>query len=1290
MIVTNVTISGDKRLRRDNDVESLAGAAPPRPIIRPVEMTLLQDKVETFNDVTNAMRHSLNLCILLSNQRKLFRNSYTLRVCLLEHLFVRVIPLPLSLTHASRTTSCFWHTRQMRYETQADILRLLNLLCRHFATASLSVKPTRSGDAVRMLVFACMATICDATFRKVACDIPSQASLHYSGHAKGPVQPFGFELGNFAEESEYLKFSTPETAAARSLVLDYFYSIKRRIDPPHMMFTFYKGNELSPADKLFIDQICLQMGFPRGCEAALMSGVNRSLLDIYPEIGYFRDLVFMFNLVMVPSSEKLPEIRPWDPHEAELNWSAPDNDKYAVQGFEKKLECTQEVSVGDMVKQSMNKGFFSKFLKFVGLSQSPRSTPSQANPSILLHEDVDNEDDILHVRSLPDFDGTLGGKDCELMLQYLTAPYLRIPLLLHFFSSELRLRCLRHTALQEILDAAIFEPGQWKPHSKSDMIFNIPAPDRGHLCTPSGLLFNEIIKSPHVILDAIYKMLSRVVDMDTGKYSELSDSILYVARLAVRIEGYLLFVVKNNEYHKGVKAAVADSSDGTTYGAYTASAVRGIACTSASAEEALKCQMKLRDILHTKVFPILAKWTIKAKADGKVIEACMLHAHLAYLFRNVEAEELDCRIVFTMLASQIYLFNNYRYDLDVQGPTKDKKEKRVAGDGLCELLIPEVELFDMYQRNRLKIVTWLKDNSELRDAVMDGVLHMIEGEKESSSRLHVTQQWMCFEQKGFSFAGRYWPKGEVNEKELIAKLTSRASCGAVGGSGDGTFEGWLRDTSTLVTNTEINVQLGEFTVKKNIIQPLPKEIIDYNDFKIVFPHVKSEDIIQCADVKITANRRWMRMVGLGYDLLLWSPDDRRAAPVFRKSYEQCTVPWIKSILEPWKEKALSNVDLFLSTDNLANLSSVLLQGVVRSVDNPDVIECLKEVIIYRYPKVVHVFNVVEYGRRWYRTQVFSSDPVFSFHNMESKGFHRLNKYLQYSGDAAPNYQKAFSLVITRDGIEDGAGHQTFLPTRFLHGIVPTALLSKYKFWQNASDDCVIGYTSVGANKSMSRSILQIDIKKTGQPDSSGFNHTSAVAAISRFFIQEPTDNSLNISQIEFFNKPDPSKPKMYLLNLLKIMEHYKLQFGGAGAVEGSMSNQQAFKDLLDFQGERSSLHGLIRLLIRMETFSHILPWTLDKQAGSDGVVNSVDLIELPRLHLSFEKVRNADGTIRYRCVEHAELYITGFNGESRLSSLLSGLPRSVLLANSDMEEFVLLPATARPSLLKGKVLCALY
>ena len=67
----------------------------------------------------------------------------------------------------------FWHSQPMRYETQADLLRLLSVVAQHFASASLSLRLTRSFDAVRILVMACIVTVADAIMRIVACDVPS-------------------------------------------------------------------------------------------------------------------------------------------------------------------------------------------------------------------------------------------------------------------------------------------------------------------------------------------------------------------------------------------------------------------------------------------------------------------------------------------------------------------------------------------------------------------------------------------------------------------------------------------------------------------------------------------------------------------------------------------------------------------------------------------------------------------------------------------------------------------------------------------------------------------------------------------------------------------------------------------------------------------------------------------------------------------------------------------------------------------------------------------------------------
>jgi hypothetical protein len=80
---------------------------------------------------------------------------------------------------------------------------------RHYAACSLSLRVTRSFDAVRMLTSACIAAITDCVLRTKASDIPSWLSLHYSGQAEGPINAFGFDAGYFRLESDNAKLPDP-------------------------------------------------------------------------------------------------------------------------------------------------------------------------------------------------------------------------------------------------------------------------------------------------------------------------------------------------------------------------------------------------------------------------------------------------------------------------------------------------------------------------------------------------------------------------------------------------------------------------------------------------------------------------------------------------------------------------------------------------------------------------------------------------------------------------------------------------------------------------------------------------------------------------------------------------------------------------------------------------------------------------------------------------------------------------------------------------------------------------
>jgi len=81
------------RMLRDFDVASLAGQSEPPPVVLPVELSLVPDAVASFNDVCNALRHATQLCEVLSNQMSHVSNTYCLRIALIQHLVINVVPL---------------------------------------------------------------------------------------------------------------------------------------------------------------------------------------------------------------------------------------------------------------------------------------------------------------------------------------------------------------------------------------------------------------------------------------------------------------------------------------------------------------------------------------------------------------------------------------------------------------------------------------------------------------------------------------------------------------------------------------------------------------------------------------------------------------------------------------------------------------------------------------------------------------------------------------------------------------------------------------------------------------------------------------------------------------------------------------------------------------------------------------------------------------------------------------------------------------------------------------------
>ena len=116
----------------------------------------------------------------------------------------------------------------------------------------------------------------------------------------------------------------------------------------------------------------------------------------------------------------------------------------------------------------------------------PRVQPSAADASVVAGAPLNTEDDVLHLRHLPDFGSALRASDAEYLLQVLLSPYLRIPLLLRFFADPIRTSALSRAELQQLLDAALFEPGEWQVTKPCRHHHTAPTP-RGRPCSPSLL-----------------------------------------------------------------------------------------------------------------------------------------------------------------------------------------------------------------------------------------------------------------------------------------------------------------------------------------------------------------------------------------------------------------------------------------------------------------------------------------------------------------------------------------------------------------------------------------------------------------------------------------------------------------------------------------------------------------------------------------------------------------------------------------------------------------------------------
>ena len=127
-------------------------------------------------------------------------------------------------------------------------------------------------------------------------------------------------------------------------------------------------------------------------------------------------------------------------------------------------------------------------------------------------------------------------------------------------------------------------------------------------------------------------------------------------------------------------------------------------------------------------------------------------------------------------------------------------------------------------------------------------------------------------------------------------------------------------------------------------------------------------------------------------------------------------------------------------------------------------------------------------------------------------------------------------------------------------------------------------------------------------------------------------------------------------------------------------NRMLLLDLM-YSSRRSRLFSLAKTLSRIENLSHILVWTRDI-SPEPGSVCSIDLVDLPRLKLSFATKGDHDGVLRLFSLDHADLFVsTQYDPFS--SKLMCSIPFSLLMSNLRGENQLLIPVLppCRPRIL---------
>ena len=1139
------------RVAQMEETDSQAGKPRPPRVLLPVPLAKVRDGVKTVADLRELWADVVHCCALLQNQQSQIPHAQALVFGLVVHAMTRVTPC---------VTSVWWTNVAMTEDTREFLLRQLHLIISHFAASAFSLGG-RAIDGGRIVTSSALMAFCDRLCRTVSTDRPSVFAQHYGGTAAGPVTAFGLGPGILADETACSLLLSPDLVTTRATILDYFASLALADDKE--LFRFDDRVDFGQAEFQLVEQLCLAMGLYSVIPESpyLLTGEKKDLLTYFPELGWLRDVAFLSKILMNPDGERLPQLKAggYRMSDAELLFKF--DKRVLVKGFGiKQLELCGGYKGAKQSGSKLRGLFFWR-------RGTGRVYPSMADPSNLCAgETIAGEDDVLHCKTLPKFT-SLGRASVERLVTLLTAPYLRIPLLVAFFRDREKVAALAEPKIQAVMDAALFEPGRWKPaHGETDgkrlNAGDIRIPGEPTVLHSSwGLMYNELLFAPSNTIEGLIDLLDAAIERDSGRFgSPSSKVILYACRLACRVARFIDHMLKTPERFSALSLEV------------TIALQNGL--------------RTLRDKLGGQAWSIVNKWSERALTANKIEDACAIQAHLALLVVSKSAS-LDWETATVLLGSQAYLSMNHRWS-SINGGTKVAEVEETGGADTALGGVYEFELLDVFAATRRGLSDLVHTDARMASVSMDSVVSLLT--KTTGLKTQTGRNWITTE----NLPGVFVPETEAPPATWLAPLAKEG------------YAAWLLRTTRPLALT-VNINLGQFSLTDQQLALIPEWAFEYPHYVDLF----GTEALQVAEVKSTTNREWLRIVGHAHDLQRWSARCERAPP----SIASRSIPaghWAGEILFSAVQGMTARQVLPQSLKIGEEIEDriCVLSGELHTEDGVT----HRDVIVRKDIATILVFDVVEYGRRWYRRLVWSSDESVSLGDCapiigrEIDASYELVAKVPTTGSVADQIVLLTSdldalhdppglhetLVISRN-IRKEVGEQTLIPCTFLRGVIPDVLLARYRFWQFQDGSLEGEFIPDAAEKT--GPMLRVQFDKTADSVKKG-----SVVTITR----ERADRFIG---------------NQVLLNL------------AFAPVDGSQ------------------ISALATVCKRMDNLAYVLAW------GSEDN-QQVEEIEFPRLRLSFK--RRGD---KLFCEQHEGFWLLS-DGQPAFSPAFNNILQSLLGASA--------------------------